>query len=88
MAKFASGSKKGLPLAASLPRMMRAWIRNSVRNSRCQFPTSPAGGTISTRWMSRRESNSRIVRPVMMVLPAPASSASRKRIGQDFRMWS
>ena len=81
MARLLPSPWNGLPARASSPATMRKSKRNSVRSSRSQFPTRPAGGTTSTRRMRPRESISRTARPVMMVLPAPASSASRKRSG-------
>ena len=76
-----SGPANGLPPRASAPRTIRKGSEKSVRISRSQLPTSPAGGATSTRLMRRQASISRRYRPVMIVLPAPASSASRNRSG-------
>ena len=51
---------KGFSARASAPRTIWKRIPNSQRSSRCQFPRSPAGGTMSTRRISRRASISRM----------------------------
>ncbi len=78
MSKSLSDPMKGLPERASLPATTRNGRLNNVCISRSQLLTRPAGGTISTRWINRRANISRMYRPAMIVLPAPASSASKK----------
>ena len=88
MTRSLSNPAKGLPARASTPVRMRNRSRNSVLISHSQFPIRPAGGAMSTRRMSRRDNISRMYRPVMMVFPAPASSASRNLSGCCLSMCS
>jgi hypothetical protein len=55
------------------------------RRSRCRWKPKLAGVTIRIRSASPRSFSYRIRRPAMMVLPAPASSASGKRTRASFR---
>ncbi len=50
-----------------------------IRSSLRQFQVKPAGQKMITREIRPRLIISRIYRPVIMVLPAPASSARRNR---------
>ena len=52
---------------------------NFSLSSRCHWKVRLAGHTTRTRSAKPRSFSSRSSRPAMMVLPAPASSASRKR---------
>src|SRR5437867_11619944 len=63
----------------SWPLSTRNFVSNFSLSSRCHWKARFAGQTIKIRSASPRSSSSRIRRPDMMVLPAPASSASRNR---------
>ena len=54
---------------------------NFSLSSSCHCSVSEPGATIRQRSSSPRINSSLISRPAMIVLPAPGSSASRKRIG-------
>ena len=61
-------------------RMTSKLSRNLSFSSRCHWNVRFAGVTISVRWTRPRIFSSLRSSPAMIVLPAPGSSASRKRM--------
>jgi hypothetical protein len=66
--------------------MMVNSSENLLASSSCHCRETSGGTTMSTRSASPRKRSSLRSRPAMMVLPAPGSSARRKRTSGDFSM--